>query len=122
MCITAQWVDEGMYLAVLVTCPEGSAERIAEEVLKLRLAACVNIVGKVRSRYWWKGRLDSADESLLLIKTRSELFGRLEQTVKRIHPYEVPEIIGVRIERGSKDYLDWMLKETTPTAGKMNRR
>lgn len=122
MRITTHRVDEGMYLAVLVTCPEDSAERIADEVLGLRLAACVNIVGRVRSRYWWKHKLESADESLLLIKTRSELFRKLERTVKRVHPYEVPEIIGVRIERGSGDYLDWMRKETRPGVEKTRRR
>jgi periplasmic divalent cation tolerance protein len=111
-----------MYLAVLVTCPADSAERIAGEVLETRLAACVNIIGKVRSRYWWKGRLDSADESLLLIKTRSELFGKLERTIKRVHPYETPEIIAVRIERGSREYLNWILKETGPTVRKTRRR
>lgn len=73
----------GVYLVVLLTCPKGSAEKVAGEVLKLRLAACVNIIDGARSRYWWKGRLDSADESLLLIKTRSKLFGRLERTVRR---------------------------------------
>jgi len=111
-----------MYLAVIVTCPEDSAEKIAGEVLRLRLAACVNILGIVRSRYWWKGRLESADESLLLIKTRSELFVKLERTVKRIHPYETPEIIGLGIERGSKPYLDWILKETRPVLKKTGRR
>lgn len=102
-----------MHLVVLVTCPTDSAEKIAEEVLKLRLGACVNILGRAHSRYWWKGKLDSADESLLLIKTRTELFEKLERTVKRIHPYEVPEIIGFRIERGSRPYLDWITNETT---------
>jgi periplasmic divalent cation tolerance protein len=111
-----------MYLAVLVTCPEDAAERIASEVLKLRLAACVNIVGEVRSRYWWRGRLESANETLLLIKTRSELFEKLERAVRRIHPYETPEIIGLRIERGSSSYLNWLLKETTPVAKKTARR
>jgi periplasmic divalent cation tolerance protein len=111
-----------MCLAVLVTCPEDSAERIAREILQLRLAACVNIINRVRSRYWWKGRLDSTDESLLLIKTRSELFEKLERTVKRIHPYETPEIIGLGIERGSRPYLDWILKETRPAVKKTDRR
>jgi len=111
-----------MYLAVLVTCPEDAAERIAGEALRLRLAACVNIIGRVRSRYWWKGRLESADESLLLIKTRSELFERLERAVKRVHPYETPEIIGLRIEKGNGPYLNWLLKETTPVVKKTARR
>ncbi|MDV3278011.1 MAG: divalent-cation tolerance protein CutA [Nitrososphaerales archaeon] len=111
-----------MYLAVLVTCPEDTAERITGEVLKLRLAACVNILGRVRSRYRWKGRLESADESLLLIKTRSELFEKLARAVKRIHPYETPEIIGLRVEGGNRPYLDWILRETRMGARKAAKR
>jgi periplasmic divalent cation tolerance protein len=111
-----------MYLAVLVTCPEDAAERIAGEVLKLRLAACVNILRGMRSRYRWKGRLESANESLLLIKTRSELFEKLERAVRRIHPYETPEIVGLRIERGNSSYLKWLSKETTPAVMKTTRR
>lgn len=111
-----------MYVAVLVTCPEDAADKIAGEVLKLRLGACVNILGGVRSRYWWKGRLESANECLLLIKTRSELFEKLERAVKRIHPYETPEIIGVRIERGNRPYLNWLSKETMPTVKKTTTR
>jgi periplasmic divalent cation tolerance protein len=114
--------DGHVYLVVLVTCPEDSAERIAREVLGLRLAACVNILGTARSRYWWKGKLDSSDESLLLIKTRSELFGKLERAVKRIHPYETPEIIALRVERGNSPYLDWILKETRPATKRMSGR
>lgn len=109
-------------MVVIVTCPEDSVERIAKELLKLRLAACVNILFRVRSRYWWKGKLDSASEALLLIKTRSELFGKLERTVKRIHPYETPEIVGFRVERGNKPYLEWITKETRPTVRKASRR
>lgn len=107
-----------MYLAVLVTCPEGSAERIAGEVLKLRLAACVNILGGVRSRYWWRGKLESANESLLLIKTRSELFGKPERAVTRVHPHQTPEMVGLRIEKGNRPYPSWLLEETAPRSRK----
>ena len=103
-----------MYSLVFVTCPAGSAETIAREVLRLRLAACVNTIEKMRSRYWWKGKLASADECMLLIKTRTELFGKLEEAVRRMHPYDVPEIICIRIT-GSKSYLDWITKEIQPS-------
>jgi periplasmic divalent cation tolerance protein len=106
-----------MYLLVSVTCPKSSATGIAREVLKRRLAACVSTVDGVHSTYWWEGRLDSAEESLLLIKTRSELFEGLERTIKRIHPYETPEIVAFRVERGSHRYLDWISRETKPTTG-----
>ena len=103
---------------VLVTCPKDSAEKIAREVLKRRLAACVNTLDCVHSHYWWKGRLESAEESLLLIKTRLELFCELVQTVRRIHPYQTPEIISFRAEKGSGRYLDWISKETRPALRK----
>ena len=106
MSITTRHAQGDVYLVVIVTCPEASAARITEEVLKLRLAACVNILGGARSRYRWRGKLESADESLLLIKTRSELFPRLERAIKRVHPYETPEIIALKVERGSEPYLD----------------
>jgi periplasmic divalent cation tolerance protein len=93
---------------------------MAEEVLRLRLAACVNILGTVRSRYRWRGRLESADESLLLIKTRTELFGKLVRAIKRIHRYEVPETIELRIARGNKSYLDWIKEETRTAAVRTN--
>jgi periplasmic divalent cation tolerance protein len=111
-----------MYLVAFVTCPEDSAERIAGEVLRLRLAACVNILSSVRSHYWWKGKLESADESLLVIKTRLELFEELERTVRRMHPYETPEVIGLRLDRGSRPYLDWILEETKPAPRKKGVR
>jgi len=106
---------------VLVTCPKDSAERIANEVLKRRLAACVSTLDGVHSLYWWEGRLESAEESLLLIKTRRELFGELERTVRRIHPYQTPEIISFHAEKGSGRYLDWISKETRPVVRKKLR-
>ena len=105
-----------MHLLVTVTCPKSGAEKLAQEVLKHRLGACVNMLDGVHSTYWWKGKLESADESLLLFKTRSDLFKNLERTVKRIHPYETPEIVAFKIEKGSRDYLEWMTKETSPTS------
>ncbi len=101
-----------MYSLILVTCPRGAAERIATRLLERRLAACVSAIGGVTSRYWWDGKLETASESLLLIKTRAELFRDVEREVKSIHPYEVPEIVEVKLGRGSRPYLDWMARET----------
>jgi len=106
---------------VLVTCPKDSAERIAREVLKRRLAACVSTLDGIHSLYWWEGRLESADESILFIKTRRELFGELERTVRRIHPYQTPEIISFRVEEGSRRYLDWVSRETRKVKRKKSR-
>ena len=106
---------------VLVTCPKDSAVRIAREVLKRRLAACVSTLDGIHSLYWWEGRLESAEESLLLIKTRRELYGELERTVRGVHPYQTPEIISFRAEEGSRRYLDWVAKETRQVIRKKSR-
>ena len=97
---------------VLVTCPIESAEKISKTVLQERLAACVNIIRDVRSLFWWEGKIDTAEESLLIIKTRTELVTKLEDSIKRVHPYEVPEIIALPITQGNKKYLDWVNQET----------
>ncbi len=108
-------------IVVLVTCPPKAAEKIAREVLEQRLAACVNTVETVRSRYWWKGKIDAVNESLLLIKTETRLFKSLERVIKSPHPYEVPEIIALSIAGGSQTYLDWISKETNATTPAQGR-
>ena len=99
---------------VLVTCPSlALARKIARAVVEKRLAACVNVVqSPVESLYTWKGRLESARERLLLIKTTAERLSLLEREVKRLHTYAVPEFIALPIAEGSPEYLAW-LGETT---------
>ena len=97
---------------VLCTCPQESADNIADAVLEARLAACVNIVPGVRSKYWWEGKLESDDESLLIMKTRAELVENLITKIKAAHPYDVPEIIAFEIREGNADYLKWIAEET----------
>ncbi len=102
-----------MHAIVFVTCPsEGDAERISKALLERRLAACVSAIPGVRSLYLWRGSVESASETLLLIKTRANLVGELMEEVRRIHPYEVPEIVAVQISGGFKGYLDWIDDET----------
>lgn len=101
-----------MYCAVFVTCPQGSAVKMTKSLLEKRLAACVNEVPQVRSSYRWKGKIESARESLLIIKTKTALFGKLEAEVRRLHPYDVPEIIALPITEGFRHYLDWIREET----------
>jgi periplasmic divalent cation tolerance protein len=72
------------------------------------LVACANIIFGVESRFWWKGRINKAKETLLILKTRRENFKRVEKEIKRIHSYEVPEIIALPIVAGSKSYLEWL--------------
>jgi periplasmic divalent cation tolerance protein len=94
------------------TCPQESADSIADAILRDRFAACVNIVTGIRSKYRWEGQLNSDDESLLIIKTRGDLVTDLIARIKEVHPYEVPEIIAFEIKEGNADYLRWIDEET----------
>jgi periplasmic divalent cation tolerance protein len=95
---------------VLVTCANPSeARRIARAVVDSRLAACVNIFGgSVTSVYRWKGKVETAKERLLLIKTSRNRLAKLQTKVKQIHSYDVPEFIALPIAAGSRDYLTWL--------------
>ena len=88
------------------------AAKIARSLVEERLAACVNIVGPVRSFYRWRGAIEDEQEYLLIIKSRDQLFPKLERRVREQHSYEVPEIVAVAIARGSKPYLDWLIDST----------
>lgn len=97
------------HLLVYCTCPdETSARRLANTLVDDGLAACVNILPGVESVYRWAGARESAQEHLLIIKTRSAAYPHLENTLTRLHPYELPEIIAVPITQGSKSYLAWI--------------
>jgi periplasmic divalent cation tolerance protein len=97
-------------LIVLVTCSSAAeARKIARSVVDARLAACVNILpGSVTSIYRWKGKVESARERLLLIKTSSRRLAKLNSLVERIHSYNVPEFIALPIANGSPAYLAWL--------------
>jgi periplasmic divalent cation tolerance protein len=91
-----------------------AAERLASLLIEKQLAACINILAPCRSVYRWKGAVQHDDEHPMLIKTTAERYAALEQALRDGHPYEVPEIIAVQIERGLPAYLDWVAAETTP--------
>jgi periplasmic divalent cation tolerance protein len=95
---------------ILVTCSNAAeAKKIARAVVDARLAACVNILpGAVTSIYRWKGKVESAQEKLLLIKTSRNRLPKLQAAIERLHSYDVPEIIALPIVAGSKAYLEWM--------------
>ena len=96
-------------IIVLITAgSEEEAHNIAESLVKGRKAACVNIVPTVDSLFWWEGKIDSVQESLLLVKTKASLFPEIVALVKGMHSYEVSEIIALPIVAGSEDYLDWL--------------
>ena len=102
-----------MYIVVLVTARDKKeALRIAQALLKERLAACVNIVDRVSSFFWWDKKIDSAEEVLLVIKAEERSFKQIENLVKSLHSYEVPEIIAFPVAYGSKEYLSWISEST----------
>ncbi len=97
------------YCLVLCTCPEGDAAKtLVESLVGERLAACVNILPGLTSVYSWQGAMESAQEALLLIKTERQVYPRLEARLRELHPYELPEIVAIDIERGLPDYLNWI--------------
>jgi periplasmic divalent cation tolerance protein len=91
-----------------------AAERIADSLVGSKLAACVNILAPCRSVYRWKGEVQHDEEHPLLIKTTAQRYPALEQALRAAHPYELPEIVAVPIERGLPEYLAWVAGETTP--------
>ena len=104
--------DDTTYLVILVTTRSSEeAHKIANELLKLKKAACVNIIPGVRSLFWWQGTLDSASENLLIIKTKASLLNEIVTLVTRIHSYDIPEIIALPIVGGNPDYMEWVGRE-----------
>jgi periplasmic divalent cation tolerance protein len=84
------------------------AQKIAQYLVEQKLAACVQVTGPIESIYRWKGKIETATEWLCLIKTREDFFDKAEAAIKKLHPYETPEIIAVPIVKGSKEYLNWL--------------
>jgi periplasmic divalent cation tolerance protein len=98
-----------MYIIVLVTAKDNKeAQKISSGLIKAKLAACVNIVEKVDSIFFWAGKIDRAKEFLLLIKSKKEKLLRIIKLVRSLHSYEVPEIIAIPIIAGDRPYLRWM--------------
>jgi len=93
------------------------AQKIAQYLVEQKLAACVQINGPIESIYHWKGKVETSYEWLCLIKTQESLFDKIEATIKKLHSYETPEIIAIPIVKGSKEYLNWLDKETLKNTG-----
>ena len=97
------------YIQVVTTISgKRGAEKIAKSLIDKRLAPCVQILGPIKSIYRWKGKIETATEWACVIKTRKSLYKKVEKAIKKIHPYEVPEIIAVPIAAANKDYLKWI--------------
>lgn len=84
------------------------AERIAAALVERRLAACVQIIGPIRSVYRWQGQIEQADEWLCVVKTTSETYPAVETAIRELHSYECPEVIATPVTHGSPDYLRWL--------------
>jgi periplasmic divalent cation tolerance protein len=92
---------------------QDEAGRIAHALVERRLAACINIVPRIESVYRWQGKVETAEEWLLLIKTQAELFERVRDVVKDLHSYELPECMMLEVCAGSEEYLQWIAENTT---------
>jgi periplasmic divalent cation tolerance protein len=102
------------HIVVYITVPSSEVgQEIAHALVEANLAACVNILPGLSSIYRWQGTVEEADELLLIAKTRTVLFDQLATTVKRIHPYDVPEVIALPILAGSNEYLAWINEEAS---------
>ncbi len=105
-------MEEPVYAALLITAADAAeAQRITEALINQRKAACVNIIPGVNSLFWWQDKLESAQESLLIVKTKAALIPEIIDMVKEMHNYDVPEIIALPIIKGNPDYLKWIGKE-----------
>ena len=103
------------YLVVLTNLPDRDAAlALANALVERRLAACVNVLVGCHSGYRWQGSIESADEVPVLIKTRESLYAQVEQTIRELHPYDLPEVVALPIAAGLGAYLDWIGGETTP--------
>lgn len=100
-------------ILVITNLPDqDSARRVAEALIAGHLAACVNLLAPCTSVYRWQGKIETAEEVPLLIKTLASLYGKVEAAIRQHHPYELPEIIAVPINAGLPEYLDWVAAET----------
>jgi periplasmic divalent cation tolerance protein len=97
------------YAVVFITSPSNDiAKDISQTLLEKKKAACVSIVSDIRSSFWWQGKIERADEWLLVVKTKTSLVDDIIKLVKEIHPDQVPEIIALPITGGNTEYLKWM--------------
>jgi periplasmic divalent cation tolerance protein len=105
-------MESSPYIVLFITTATAEeAQRISRVLLEQKKVACVNIVPRVNSLFWWQGKLDSAEESLLIVKTKASLLSEIVPLVKEIHSYDIPELIALPIIGGNQDYLDWIQKE-----------
>lgn len=99
---------------VMVTAPnQQEADRLAEQMVQERHAACATTVAQVQSVYWWEGKVVKEQEALLFLKTTEDKFPSLQEAILKAHPYKVPEILALPVKDGLPQYLEWVRKETS---------
>ncbi|MCK4754272.1 MAG: divalent-cation tolerance protein CutA [Calditrichia bacterium] len=103
-------MKESILLVYCTVSGQDEAKKIAHTLVEKNLAACCNIFPTVNSIYCWKGGVEEANESLMLIKTTQKKYEQLEKEIKMIHSYSVPEIIATKLETGSSAYVDWIIE------------
>ena len=97
------------FAIVLVTAPDlKTASNLAKAALQARLTACANLVPRLKSHYWWKGKIERSTEVLILFKTTMTCLARLEHLVLQKHPYDTPEFVVLSLSQGNQRYLDWL--------------
>ncbi|MEM3090821.1 MAG: divalent-cation tolerance protein CutA [Candidatus Bathyarchaeia archaeon] len=101
-------MDNNHIIVLTTTSSKDEAEKIAHALLAERLIACANIIGPIYSLFWWQDKIDTAQEHLILMKTRKDLFVKIAEKVKALHSYQVPEIIALPIGEGFKPYMEWL--------------
>lgn len=101
-------------LVVTTTDNLAEAKKLAEIIVKKRLAACAQVEGPLNSTYWWQGKIENAEEWKCSFKTSANLYPKLEAEIRKSHSYETPEIIALPILRGNAEYLNWLDKEIQP--------
>jgi periplasmic divalent cation tolerance protein len=94
-----------------------SAMKLAQALVEQRLSACVNVLGGCTSVYRWRGAIEQADEVPVLIKTRAARYREVEAAIRKLHPYELPEVLAVTVAQGLPEYLAWVTEETTIRTG-----
>jgi periplasmic divalent cation tolerance protein len=105
-------------IVVLTNVPDRAVgRRIADALIERRLAACVNLLAECTSVYRWQGAVEMAAEVPLLIKTRAEIYADVENLIRSLHPYELPEIIALPVTAGSAEFLDWIDNQTMTATG-----
>ena len=102
-------MEESRYIVILITSDSiEEADHIAKLLLEKKKVACVNIVRGIDSYFWWEGKPDSARENLLIAKTKASLLPEIVEVVRKVHTYDVPEVIALPIIGGNHDYLEWL--------------